>query len=546
MDHAFIASLKEITGARHVLTGKTATRRYRHGYRTGAGAALAVVRPATLLEMWRVLRLCVAADKIVIMQAANTGLTGGSTPDGGYDRDVVIINTLRMDKIYPLADGRQVLCLPGATLYQLEELLKPLGREPHSVIGSSCIGASVFGGVCNNSGGALVRRGPAYTELALYAQLTAAGELELVNHLGIPLGGDAEEMLACLDEGRFDAAVATQSPASDHEYCTHVRDIAAPTPARFNADPRRLKEASGSAGRLAVFALRLDTFAGGGDKTMFYLGANDAEVFTRLRREMLAGDLPLPVSAEYMHREAYDLTEKYGKDVFLAIYHLGTKFLPRLFAIKGRCDAVLPSGWTDRILQMLSCLFPAHLPARMTQWRDAWEHHLMLQVYAAEADACRAFLQKSGVAFFECTADEARRAHLHRFAAAGAAIRYQALHRKNGLIALDIALRRNDAEWLEKLPPEIDAAIAARLYYGHFFCHVFHQDYLVRGTHDAEAVKAAMLALLDARGAEYPAEHNVGHVYDAKPALAAFYRGLDPTNSFNPGIGKTPRGKGWT
>jgi D-lactate dehydrogenase len=37
-----------------------------------------------------------------------------------------------------------------------------------------------------------------------------------------------------------------------------------------------------------------------------------------------------------------------------------------------------------------------------------------------------------------------------------------------------------------------------------------------------------MLPLLDRRGAEYPAEHNVGHLYHAKPALAAHYRALAP------------------
>jgi len=52
-----------------------------------------------------------------------------------------------------------------------------------------------------------------------------------------------------------------------------------------------------------------------------------------------------------------------------------------------------------------------------------------------------------------------------------------------------------------------------------------------------------MLALLDARGAEYPAEHNVGHLYAAKPDLAAHYKACDPTNSFNPGIGKMSRCK---
>jgi hypothetical protein len=40
-------------------------------------------------------------------------------------------------------------------------------------------------------------------------------------------------------------------------------------------------------------------------------------------------------------------------------------------------------------------------------------------------------------------------------------------------------------------------------------------------------------------------EHNVGHLYAAKPALAAHYRALDPCNAFNPGIGHTSRNAGW-
>ncbi len=76
--------------------------------------------------------------------------------------EIVIISTLRLDKLHLLDKGEQVLAWPGTTLYSLEKALKPLGREPHSVIGSSCIGASVIGGICNNSGGSLVQRGPAY------------------------------------------------------------------------------------------------------------------------------------------------------------------------------------------------------------------------------------------------------------------------------------------------------------------------------------------------------------------------------------------------
>ena len=187
-DRAFVDRLNAILGARNVLTGPRATERYRKGFRSGEGEAICVVRPGTLLEQWQVLEACVTADKIVIMQAANTGLTEGSTPSGRYDRDVVLINTRRMDRIVTLDSGRQVIAFPGATLFALEKLLAPLRREPHSVIGSSCIGASIVGGVCNSSGGSLVERGPSYTELSLFAQLNADGRLQLINHLGVDLG----------------------------------------------------------------------------------------------------------------------------------------------------------------------------------------------------------------------------------------------------------------------------------------------------------------------------------------------------------------------
>ncbi|MGB1298138.1 MAG: D-lactate dehydrogenase, partial [Psychrobium sp.] len=140
---------------------------------------------------------------------------------------------------------------------------------------------------------------------------------------------------------------------------------------------------------------------------------------------------------------------------------------------------------------------------------------------------------------------EASKAYLQRFAAAGAAIRYQTLHadKLGDILALDIALRRNDINWIEQLPQEISSQIDKSLYYGHFFCYVFHQDYVLKKGANAKAVKKAMLTLLDSRGAKYPAEHNVGHLYKAEDGLQDFYRSLDPTNSFNPGIGQMHKHK---
>lgn len=70
-------ALRHIVGGQHVLTNPASTRRYRTGFRFGHGPALAVVRPGSLVEQWKVLNACAAANAIIIMQAANTGLTGG-------------------------------------------------------------------------------------------------------------------------------------------------------------------------------------------------------------------------------------------------------------------------------------------------------------------------------------------------------------------------------------------------------------------------------------------------------------------------------------
>jgi D-lactate dehydrogenase len=113
------------------------------------------------------------------------------------------------------------------------------------------------------------------------------------------------------------------------------------------------------------------------------------------------------------------------------------------------------------------------------------------------------------------------------------------------IVALDVALRRNDRAWVERLPDDVAEPIVHKLYYGHFFCHVFHQDYIVRKGHETVALEHRMWKLLDARRAQYPAEHNVGHLYEAKPELVSHYRNLDPCNCFNPGIGRVSKYARW-
>ena len=554
-----IQKLIHIVGKQHVFTDDNDTRLYRQGRRYGSGQVLAVVVPGSLLEQWQVLQAAVDADCIVIMQAANTGLTGGSTPFGDdYDRPVILINTRRLVGIQVINDAKQVVCLPGATLDKLEKELAVFNREPHSVIGSSCIGASVLGGVCNNSGGALVRRGPAYTELALYARVNETGQLELVNHLGIQLGSTPEEILSRLENQQYqltDIENDQHCCASDHRYAHDVTQVDENTPARFNADPSRLYEASGSAGKVCVFAVRLDTFEKIPSQ-VFYVGTNTQQDLTAIRRFLLTGLARLPIAGEYIHRVAYDIGAEYGKDTFMFIEKFGTAKVPAAFAMKDKVDGYLEKvgmkGLSDKVLQMLSKFLPSHLPKRMNEFRDLYEHHLVLRIENQDVEQVQQFLQHYFSAnttgnYFLCTEEEGRKAFLHRFAVAGAAIRYRDTHRSEveDIVALDIALRRNDREWVETLPKEMDELIIHKLYYGHFLCHVFHQDYIVKKGVDPLAIEHQMWSLLDERGAEYPAEHNVGHLYVAKPALKNHYQKLDPTNSFNVGIGHTSKLKYW-
>jgi len=555
----FIQTLVVIVGKSNVIANPRSNAGYRHGFRFGSGPCEAVVRPGTLLELWRVVQACVEGNRIVIIQAANTGLTGGSTPNGDdYDRHIIVINTKRLGGIQVLDGGRQVVCLPGSRLYELESILEPLGREPHSVIGSSCIGASVIGGICNNSGGALIRRGPAYTEFALYARVSNGGALELVNHLGIRLGDTPEEILSCLDRGAYgteDVDWPADRAASDQRYADHVRQVDAPTAARFNADPSRLFEASGSAGRMVVFAVRLDTFPKEEHASVFYIGSNDPTEIEQIRRRGLAELVELPIAVEYIHRDAFHLGALYGKDLFLAIQRLGAARLPALLGWKKRLDDLGMSlgirSLSDRLAQFIGDLLPNHLPQRINEFHERFDHHLIFKTSSHSTGEMRALLQSvfssSDGDFFQCAPNEANAAFLHRFVIAGAAVRFREIHHSQveDILALDIALCRNDQDWLERLPDHLSEAFSHKLYYGHFFCHVLHQDYIVRRGHDVAALKRQMLQLLDERGAEYPAEHNVGHLYHAKPSLSDFYRQLDPTNSFNVGIGQTSKQRNW-
>ena len=553
-----IDTFESIVGKGNVLTRDRDTTYYRTGYRYGSGDAAAVVFPTTLVQKWRVLEAAVAAGCAIIVQATKTGLTGGSCPDGDdYGRPVVIINVSKLKGLRLLRDGRQALALPGDTLFELSQQLKSIDRVPHSVLGSTTIGATIIGGVANNAGGALCKRGSSYTELALFARVNEKGQLELIDHLGIKnLGDTPEEILARVESGNFGEAdiAGDDKSASDTDYINRIRAVDAEVPNRYNADPKRLYAVSGSAGKVACFAVRVDTYEAPERKQVFMLGTNAARDLVDLRRHVLTRFEHLPEMAEYLNRTTFVVAEKYAKDVALSIKYLGTERLPKAYAVKAKAEYILnkipflPKYLPDLIMCYAARCFPQHIPKRLREYRDTYEHHLILVTADEAIDEARQYLEsewshREGVGFFECTDEEQEAAHLHRFSAAGAGIRYQNMHQRTTeeALALDIALLSTDPEWVEALPVEVEQHLDIALSYGHYLCHVFHNVYVFRKGTDTERMKKILLDRLEKRGAKFPAEHNFGHMYDADETVRAFHERLDPTNTFNPGIGRTSK-----
>ncbi|SQC63675.1 D-lactate dehydrogenase [Klebsiella pneumoniae] len=102
------------------------------------------------------------------------------------------------------------------------------------------------------------------------------------------------------------------------------------------------------------------------------------------------------------------------------------------------------------------------------------------------------YFQQAEGDFFACTPEEGSKAFLHRFAAAGAAdppirrcmpTKSKIFWRWISPCAVTIPSGSNICR------PKSTASWCISSNYGHFMCHVFHQDYIVRKGVDAHALK---------------------------------------------------------
>ena len=57
-----------------------------------------------------------------------------------------------------------------------------------------------------------------------------------------------------------------------------------------------------------------------------------------MRKKIITEVDELPIYAEYMHNDAYQVSKKYGKDAFYLVYYLGTSTMPFFYKTKSKLE----------------------------------------------------------------------------------------------------------------------------------------------------------------------------------------------------------------
>ena len=351
------------------------------GARVGASTVWLLAKPSTATEAAKSLAACVDATAPVVLQGANTGLTGGSLPFEGEDVEpAVLLNTRRLGRTALVDGGKRVLCEAGVGITTLAQEMRTVGRESHSVLGSVFLNPTVAAGVAFGSGGTQVRKGPSYTERALYCKVDADSRVLLVNELGIdglPEGEfplDQPEGVALLEA--YEAAVGKKSAglstatdctrrASDTAYGRRMAlmdgDIS-----RFNADTRG-PHVNRCEGKVLILATVHDTYALPKRKRSLWVSTDSTERAFELKRALFAaererqsegggaggeepasgeeGAVLLPASIEYMNGDCVAAIDEAGRWLMAIIGLLGveSELLKYGFALKSPACLPWPS-----------------------------------------------------------------------------------------------------------------------------------------------------------------------------------------------------------
>ena len=492
--------LCEIVGKSNVSSNVTM-----RGSRLGKGTALAVVKPGSLKEAIAVLTACSAAEVAVLPQGANTSLTGGSVPRGECDRPTVIINMRRLNKILPIgADASQVLCFAGAGIFELQrELQTQYNRDSHSVLGSIFLNPSVAAGVSYGSGGTQIRKGPAFTNRALFCRVAKGGKVELIDTLGLKVQGD--DVVSFLESATklvpYDLDPKCKREASWPNYRQHLVKLDNSV-SRYNADTSGV-ECNRSEGKVLILATLHDTYPMPRKDKVIWASCRDFETAQALKRQVcISSPDCMAKSCEYINREVHDAVDQAGRILIKMIEVLGMTRLEPLWNLKLFIESVpLPFATIicDKFLWWFNGILPKSLPPELQKLTQEYDHHMLMEFAeytTGELETLMSRLKKfqdsqpAGAVCFHVCADgsERLRATLFRFAVAPAFRTYCIGLGQQGL-SIDYALPKNFTQYPD-LPPQYP--IFKRLVYSHFGCNVYHEDFVFDNAIDVHEAKMAI------------------------------------------------------
>jgi FAD/FMN-containing dehydrogenase len=176
MSNALVNALRTAVGAAHVMVDGDLSAYELDWRRRYRGKALAVVRPANTTEVAAVVKLCARHGAGLVPQGGNTGLVGGSVPDGSGSQ--VLLSLQRMNKVRSIDDANLTMTVDAGCILQAAQqaaaargLLFPLSLAAEG----SC---TVGGNLATNAGGTQVLRYGNARELCLGLEVvTAEGEV---------------------------------------------------------------------------------------------------------------------------------------------------------------------------------------------------------------------------------------------------------------------------------------------------------------------------------------------------------------------------------
>ncbi len=172
MSAALVNALRTAVGAANVMVDGDLSAYELDWRRRYHGKALAVVRPANTTEVAAIVKLCARHGAGLVPQGGNTGLVGGSVPDGSGTQ--VLLSLQRMNKVRTIDEANLTMTVEAGCILQAVQqaaaargLLFPLSLAAE---GSCTIG----GNLATNAGGTQVLRYGNARELCLGLEVVNA------------------------------------------------------------------------------------------------------------------------------------------------------------------------------------------------------------------------------------------------------------------------------------------------------------------------------------------------------------------------------------